>query len=977
MIRFRTLALLAGFSLAAFAWADTPDPGPTPPAASAPAPVPAPDGGEMMADKGTRAAYGAETYRIVNQKDEIVSVLRNGMTVIVKRIPSPVVAVRGLIGTGGVYEGKWLGGGLSHLLEHLVCGGSNERRDQGQDLALLEQIGNNSNAYTTEDRTAFFVNTTVPHAAEAVDLVTGWLLGAKITPAEYHREYQVVQRELEMGQGEPGRQFDYMSAMNRYHVNPARVPVIGYQEVIQGLSRDDVYSYYQLAYEPHNMIFVVVGNLEPEDMLAMVRNNVSDFKPKRIFTHDIPAEPPVLGPRTLVATFPKLGQAQLQLGFEGVKMTDPDMYALDLLSMILGGGDSSILTQTMRDDKQMVSAISANDDTPTYAAGTFTVDMQLDPDKVDAATTAALEILESIKTKPIDEDRIKRAKTQMRVARVKSMQTAEDISTSLADDYMNSGDIHFSDRYVDRINEVTAKQLQAVARKYFYRSRLITTLMLPSEYVGAKGLPKAEELIRGAEGATTQPTGMAIGPVEDSVHKADLGNGVTLLVKRITTSPMVNIGMYSLGGVTDENENNNGIGNLTMELLTRGTKTRNAQQISEFFDTIGGSMDAACGNNSWTWAASCLTADFDKTMDVYADVVKNPAFADSEVSAMKKRVDAEIESEDADWTAQSMRFFKHEYYGPSKNPYQFLPIGNAENVDKLTADDLRNWYGDHVLKGKRVLAIFGDVDPKHAEEVVRNLIGGVNPKNGVVSIDTKTEFAKTVDVEQPPSVDVTAVKVQKTEQTLAGVVIGFKSESLIGDPQNFPLTVGQTMAGGYGYPTGYLFETLRGKGLVYVVQDQNIPGRDATMPGCFTVFAGCEPSKVNEVVDGILLNIARLQGTPADVQPEWFARSKRLITTSDAMDTETPAAQMSNAALDELFGLGYDYHAKFAASINAVTLDQVRQAAATRLRSCVVTISTPTPDAVKVTAGQRTYDKFEPIDLTPRGVQHSQDVQKP
>ena len=91
-----------------------------------------------------------------------------------------------------------------------------------------------------------FINTTTPHFAQAVDLVTGWILGAKITEPEYRREYQVVQRELEMGKGQPERQFSYMSSMNRYQVNPARVPVIGYQEVIQGLSRDDVYNYYKL-----------------------------------------------------------------------------------------------------------------------------------------------------------------------------------------------------------------------------------------------------------------------------------------------------------------------------------------------------------------------------------------------------------------------------------------------------------------------------------------------------------------------------------------------------------------------------------------------------------------------------------------------------------------------------------------------------------------------------------------------------------
>jgi zinc protease len=228
-----------------------------------------------------------------------------------------------------------------------------------------------------------------------------------------------------------------------------------------------------------------------------------------------------------------------------------------------------------------------------------------------------------------------------------------------------------------------------------------------------------------------------------------------------------------------------------------------------------------------------------------------------------------------------------------------------------------------------------------------------------------------------PSVNVEAVKVQKTQQALAGVVIGFKSNSIQGDPANYILDVGQTMAGGWGYPTGYLFETLRGRGLVYVVEASNIPGRDQKIPGDFEVFAGCDPSKVNEVVEQILLNIGRLQGSDADMQPDWFKRSKLLITTADAMDHETPQSQALTADLDEAFGLGFDYHAQFAAGINAVTLDQIRATAATRLHDCVVTISTPDPDGVKIQTGLRTYKSFPTVDLTPRGVQHATGVVKP
>src|SRR5688500_12879280 len=276
--------------------------------------------------------YGMERFRAVNQADEIVSTLKNGMVVIAKRVPSPVVTVRAYVYTGGVYEGKWLGGGLSHLLEHLVAGGSTKRRTEAENRSLLQEIGNNSNAYTTSDHTAYFINTTPEHMNKAVDLVTGYMFGALITPDEYAREYEVVQRELEKGKGEPGRQFYYLGQINRYRVHPARVPVIGYQEVIQGLSRDDVYAYYQIAYQPQNIVLSIAGDLDPDQMLAAVQKHVGDIKPGREFIYDLPQEPEVLGPRTMVGTFPKLGQAKLQLAFPSIRLDHPDLYALDLLS---------------------------------------------------------------------------------------------------------------------------------------------------------------------------------------------------------------------------------------------------------------------------------------------------------------------------------------------------------------------------------------------------------------------------------------------------------------------------------------------------------------------------------------------------------------------------------------------------------------------------------------------------------------------
>lgn len=912
--------------------------------------------------------YGKEVARWVNEKDEVVSKLENGMVVIAKRVATPVVAVRGYVWAGSVYEGRWLGGGLSHLLEHLVAGGSNGRRSEAENRDLLQQIGNDSNAYTTTSYTAYFVNTTAGNLEKAVDLVSGWLLTAKITPEEYRREYEVVQRELEMGKGEPMRAFYYNMQRNRYHVSPARVPTIGYQAVIQGLSRDDVYAYYKEAYQPNNIVFVVAGDLEPEVMLKAVQKYVADAPPGRVFSHDIAPEPPVIGPRTLVDTFPRLGQARLQLGFPSIQLTHPDLYALDLLAAILGQGESSILVEELRDKQQLVSSVSASSDTPHYVDGTFTIDMELPPDKLDEAKAAVMAQIQQIKKEGVSAERLQSAKTQVRTARAFRQQTSQAVAESMATDFLATGDPHFSDRYVERMQAVSGEQVKAMAEKYLDASRLITTALIPEEAAGAGGLAGAEKMLR-AVAPTTQPD--ALPAASSQVTRAELKDGTILLLKRVPTAPIVSINLYSLGGITAEDAQSNGLGNLALQAAPRGTTTRSAQQIAQFFDSIGGDLNTACGNNTWNWQATCMKEDLGKTLEVVADVVYNPTFPDLQTALIKRRTLAAIAGQDANWMAQSLRFFRKTYFGAKNEPYQFMPIGTKENVERFTPEQVRQWYQTKVLGAPRVLAIFGDIDIAQAKALAEARFQGPPVKaTSALAAGGNSPANPPANAPRVPSLQVRKVAVQKTDNAQAGIIIGFDSATVVGQKSNYPLAVGDTMASGYSYPTGYLHEILRGRGLVYMVHAVAFPGRSEQHPGAFLVYAGCEPEKVNEVVEVILQNIARLQGREADLNADWFARAKQLIVTGDALENETAADQAQTAALDELFGLGYDYHTHFADRINAVQLSQVQTTARQLLRECVVTINTSHPELVKVKEGERKYESLPPVELTPGGVRH-------
>ncbi|CAN5379104.1 pitrilysin family protein [soil metagenome] len=921
---------------------------------------------ELLAEKSLLAGYEVEIARQVNDRDEIVTTLRNGLTVIVKRVPSKVVTVRCHVRTGSVYEGKWLGGGLSHLLEHLVAGGSTQRRTEAENRNLLQKIGNNSNAYTTFDSTTFFINTTTDHMDDAVNLVTGWVFGALITPDEYRREYEVVQRELEMGKGDPDTVFTEMMYANRYRVNPSRVPVIGYQEVIQGLSRDDVYGYYQLAYQPQNMVFVVAGDIDPEKMLATVQRFVGDVKPGREFPHHIPAEPAVTGPRTMVATFPKLGHAQLSLCFPSVRLDNSDLYALDLLASILGDGYGAMLIETLRDDKQLVTEVAVADDTPDYVEGTFEVSMSLDPIKIKPATEEVLAIIDDIKKNGIDAERIKRAKVQMKVSRFRSMQTTDDISTALAEDYISTGDPHFRERYVERIEKVTNAQIKDVARRYLDRNRLITTALLPAEDAAVATLPKAEEFLRPLPQLSDRQDGKKTA-VEEATRTV-LSNGMVLLVKRVPSSPMVSIHMLALGGVSIEDTETNGLGNLSMSMIQRGTGDESATDVAEIFDSIGGTLATECARNDWGWSANCLGEDFEKAFTTWSAMVTTPSFDKQEFGPMKERIAGDIKGEDANWEDQAFHFFHTKFFETLKSPYRFTPEGTTDNLNKFTLEQAKKYYYEKILKAPRVLSVYGDVDPEKVRELATKLLGGGDKVGDLPKLVPPLAPPRPTNLK--PQANVIRVEVQKTDQALAGVVLGYQSSSVIGDTEKPELTVATAMCSGYGYPTGYLFETLRGLGLVYTTYAQDLPGRNKDLPGGFIAVAGCDPTNVNRVVDLMLLNIARLQGTPAELQEDWFLRSKQMIVIGDAMDTETAESQAIAAAEDELLGLGYNDHDSFADKINAVTISQIGQVSRSRLRDCVVTISTPRPDLIKIPTGVREYDSFPAVDLTPKGVKH-------
>src|SRR5712692_5812938 len=316
--------------------------------------------------------------------------LDNGLTVLIEENhANPVVSVQVFVRTGSIYEQEFLGSGISHFFEHIIHGGTTSTRSEEESRRILDAIGNSSNAYTTVDHTAYHINTTTEHWRTALELLADWMFHSQITPEEFEREKGVVQREIEQDLDNPEQMLAQTAMETRFQVHPVRYPVIGYKDLVQKVSRDDLVTYYQRMYTPNNMLLVVVGDVQTTTALEYIRATFGTGQRRPLSVISMLEQPPQLGKRMAVKEM-AVSQAYMSLSFRTVTLTHPHLYPLDVLEYVLANGNSARLVRRIQEERQLVYAIHASSYTPAYAVGTLTVWTALDPDQVSAAAEAIL-----------------------------------------------------------------------------------------------------------------------------------------------------------------------------------------------------------------------------------------------------------------------------------------------------------------------------------------------------------------------------------------------------------------------------------------------------------------------------------------------------------------------------------------------------------------------------------------------------------
>lgn len=866
----------------------------------------------MAAQGATRRPHGAALDAITaipqTPLTPVKKTLPNGLTVLVlENHAAPVVAVRMYVKTGSIYEGQYLGAGISHLFEHTLGEGT-ESLNKAQISAEEQAIGGQSNAYTSYDVTVYHITTASAYFDRALNLLSDEMQHATFPEAEVKTQQGVIHNEMNLDDDDPSRVLSDLFNATAFRTHPVRFPIIGYREPFDRLTRDDMLNYYHSHYTPENTVVAVAGDIYAPRVLAAVTAAFKGWERHTAATPAVPDEPLQTTPR-FAALEKDVNLTYLQMGWHTVPLQSPDLYALDVLAQIVGGGDSSRLVRVLRERANLVSSIRADSSTPNYRAGVFSINATMPPRNLAAVQKEIWIQIGHLLRDGVAEPELRRAQRQIATNFLFNNSNIEDRDEQMAYDELETGDPTYSRRYVTRIQAVTAAQVQQVARQYLTHDGITTALVRPHN---------ATPTVAVSQALTT------VAPPQEVM----LSNGMRLIVRENHAMPTVAIVAMGTGGVRLE-AGQAGVSNLCSEMLTRGTRRHSEEELSGVVDNLGGKLEGFNGYNAWGIRSQWLTSDWRRGLALMQEVMLTPTFPAAELTRAKTQVAAAIQAQQDDPTSVATLLLRRTFFG--LHPYGRSSLGTAQALQKITTEDLRQYWNRVLYPHSTVLAIYGDVSAQEARNYAESLFQGFR-RSGHVT------------VELPPVVALDKFSLAERDQpgvAQTAVWYGFPSITMR-DPDRDALDVLSAALAGANLPGGRLYRLLRDNQLVYDIHAFNQAGLDA---GMFVIYAATTKKNVGEVRR--IIDDAVQKVRAANLDEDELARAKAMAITAHAVDNQSNVAQASEAVSNELFGLGYREPARYESDINKITLTDVQRVAEKYLRpeAAALAVVAPTEGA--------------------------------
>ncbi len=819
----------------------------------------------------------------------------NGHTVIIKQVSSnPIVIIDTWIKTGSINEND-KNNGVSHFLEHLFFKGT-EKNPLGTFDRTLESKGAVTNAATSKDFTHYYIKLPSKDFDLALSLHADMLLNPAIPQAEMDRERKVVIEEIAKDKNSPNDLvYDNLNELI-YKVHPYKRQVIGTKEIIENITRDEIFDYYNKHYSPENMVTIIVGDVEPDKTAEKVRKAFT-ISPRKLEKHYYKKEPPIVSQRIKEEKF-DCNSGYMMIGFRGTNAVHRDEFALDILASILGDGRSSRFYQNIKEQKQLANSIGVSNGS-FKDDGVFFISTNFKPENKEKLKQAIFDEIYNVQKYGVTDEEVEKAKNIIERNTHYSRESISNIAMEMGYTVVLTGTPDDYNNYLEGIKKVTTEDVLRVAKKYLSENKSAVSIVMPQNYV--------EKSKSDCDIKTKQHSAKLVKSAYNT-NKYILDTGATLLINKHQNNDIVAFAIRAKGG--EFLEKIYGTANIVAGTALKGTKKYSKEELAKILDESGIKFSLGSAPDNFTINVITTKQQLPLTLDILNEVVNNAVFADSEIENSKNIVLENIKtSRDVPFNKAKEEYNSEIFAGSVySNSVKLL----EKTLPKITRNDILNYYKTVFYPQNLVISVNGDVDEQN---IVNEMSEIFNSKNGrKFSFDEhKNDIPKLISTKK--------INIPVKDLQTSWVLIGWQTDGVQNLKDFAALSVIDSFMG-----TGMssrLFVNLREKrGLAYQVGTGFSPN---VLRGKFTMYIGTNPATVNTSIENMMKQIEILKRETVS-QKELQDAKDRLIGYF-ALALETNLDKANALAMYEYTGRGFDFVEKYTELIQSVTAEDVKRTA--------------------------------------------------
>ncbi len=823
-----------------------------------------------------------------------VHILSNGMKVILKeRHAAPMIASMIYVNAGSKYETDF-NNGVTHLLEHLLFDGTKNR--SREDITEgIKSRGGYVNAFTRKELTCYMVLMPRDFIELGLDVQSDMLFHSIFPDSELAKERKVVIEEIKKDDDNIDYQVERFFDSQAYKGTPYSRPVIGYENVIATISREEIIDYYHTYYKPNNMLALLIGDFETENMIELMEDYfgtemAQPLPPQKQIEYAPPFERVVRYRQT------DTKNTYVSLSFSAPHFSDPDFYVVEIIQEILNSGETSPLYQALTSEDYPLAVDLSADLEMQREFSAFNIHITTDsPEKVPAILETTTDVLMSFSKQRVEEPFLKRIIVSRKTGDYYLEERLHFYGMLKASTLVNAG-YDFLESYIDQLEFVTPERIQRVAQRYFSDPKYIATALIPKKE--GKKVDRAQR---------------------KSIYKKEvLPNGLTLMIKSNPDSRVLGINILGKNRSASEPEGKTGLADFTNRMLLKGTLTRDAETITSDLASIGAEItlvdnpyipyDDLYTTPLFTFIKFQTIDQFaDEGITLLADMIKNPTFPEEEIEKTRREMIALAKRSEGSTYQRARALFYSELF--KEHPYGKSPMGDTGSIGSITQKDLIEFHQRFYSGDNIIITVVTNLSPDEIIQKIDDAFKDIS-RMGLVSPE--------IPQIKPLSAVSKVEREMQKEQVyiyLGGLLPGISS------PDKEALIVMNSIL------SSNLGLNLREKeGLAYSVGSSVKLDREF---GWYIVSMGTGPDNYQKALDGILTQMGRMKTSlPTGEELE---KAKNGLWGRMLMYRLSRVNQAFWMGVNQFKGLGYDYDEFYIEKIRAVTPEDVKRVAQTYL----------------------------------------------